>query len=235
MTTITHPQQLDLAALARRHRRAAAASTWTRVAGDVVTASPINGERGRRSRWADARRRRRGRRAGAGRVPVAPGAGARPWRPGQAARRAARRAQGRPRHPGQHRGRQDHLRGARRGPGDDRHLRLRGRPVAPALRPDHALRAPRPPADGDLAPARRGRRDLRVQLPGGGVVVEHRGRAGLRRPRGLEAVGVTPLTSLACHAILPAVAEHDAPAPSAGAARRCGVGQALVDHPESRS
>ena len=59
-----------------------------------------------------------------------------------------------------HRGRQDPLRGARRGPGDDRHLRLRGRPVAPALRPDHAVRAPRPPADGDLAPARRRRRDL---------------------------------------------------------------------------
>ena len=32
-------------------------------------------------------------------------------------------------------------------------------------------------------------RDQRVQLPGRGLVVEHRGRAGLRRPRGLEAVG----------------------------------------------
>ena len=39
----------------------------------------------------------------------------------------------------QPRGRQDHLRGPRRGPGDDRHLRLRGRPLPPALRPDDAL------------------------------------------------------------------------------------------------
>ena len=73
------------------------------------------------------------------------------------------------------------VRGPRRSPGDDRHLRLRGRPVAPALRPDHRHRAPRPPHDGDLASARRRRRDLGVQFPGRGVVVERRARAGLRR------------------------------------------------------
>ena len=103
--------------------------------------------------------------------------------------RAARRAQGRPRHPDQPRGRQDHLRGPRRGPGDGRHLRLRGRPLPPALRPHDAVRAPRPPADGDLAPARRRRRHQRVQLPGRGLVVEHRRRPRLRRPGRLEALG----------------------------------------------
>ncbi len=36
---------------------------------------------------------------------------------------------------------QDPFRGRRRGAGDDRHVRLRGRPVAPALRPDDALGA----------------------------------------------------------------------------------------------
>ena len=119
-----------------------------------------------------------------GRLPAV-ARGARPGRgaPGQAARRAAGRAQGRPRHPDQPRGRQDHLRGARRGAGDDRHLRLRGRPVPPALRPHDALRAPGPPADGDLAPARRRRRHQRLQLPRRGLVVEHRRRPGLRRPR----------------------------------------------------
>ena len=94
--------------------------------------------------------------------------------------------------PDQPRGRQDHLRGPRRGPGDDRHLRLRGRPLPPALRPDHALGAARPPADGDLAPARRRRRHQRLQLPGRGLVVEHRDRPGLRRPGHLEALGAHP-------------------------------------------
>ena len=102
------------------------------------------------------------------------------------------RAQGRPGDAGQPRGREDHLRGARRDPGDDRHLRLRGRAVPPALRPDDAVRAPRPPADGDLAPARCGRRDHRLQLPRRGLVLEHRRRPGLRRPRGLEALRAHP-------------------------------------------
>ena len=43
------------------------------------------------------------------------------------------------------------------------------RPVAAALRPHDRLGAARPPDDGDLAPARPGRRDHRVQLPGRGV------------------------------------------------------------------
>ena len=119
---------------------------------------------------------------------VAERARARARRPGQAVRPAARGAQGRPRRSGHDRGRQDPLRGARRGPGDDRHLRLRRRPVAPARRPHDALRAPRPPADGDLAPARRGRRHLRVQLPGRRLGLEHGHRPGLRRHGHLEAV-----------------------------------------------
>ena len=44
-------------------------------------------------------------------------------------------------------------RGPGRGPGDDRHLRLRRRAVAPALRPDHRVRAAGPPPDGGVAPA----------------------------------------------------------------------------------
>ena len=76
-----------------------------------------------------------------------PGAAARRARP--PARRGAARRQGRARPAGHPGGRQDRLRGPRRGAGDDRHLRLRGRPVAPALRPDHRLRAARPPDDGD--------------------------------------------------------------------------------------
>jgi aldehyde dehydrogenase (NAD+) len=46
-----------------------------------------------------------------------------------------------------------------------------------------------PPHDGDLAPARRGRRHLGVQLPGRGVGVERGAGAGLRRPVRVEAVG----------------------------------------------
>ncbi len=79
-------------------------------------------------------------------------------------RRPARAAQGRCRRTGDDRSGQDSLRGARRGPGDDRHLRLRGRPFAPARRPHDALGATRSPADGDVASARRGRGHLGVQL-----------------------------------------------------------------------
>ena len=61
-------------------------------------------------------------------------------------RRAAARAQGRARRAGVDRGRQDPLRGSRRGPGDDRHLRLRGRSLASAARADDRLRTPGPPA-----------------------------------------------------------------------------------------
>ncbi|EUA19370.1 aldehyde dehydrogenase family protein [Mycobacterium xenopi 3993] len=51
------------------------------------------------------------------------------------------RAQIRPCHAGHRRGRQDHLRGAGRGAGDDRHLPVRRRLVPSAVRPHHRLRA----------------------------------------------------------------------------------------------
>ena len=105
----------------------------------------------------------------------------------QAPRRAAERAQGRHREPDQHRGRQDHLRGPRRGPGDDRHLRLRGRPVASTRRPHNAFGASRAPAHGDLASTRCRRCGVGVQLPSRGVVVEHRHRNRLRQRCGVEA------------------------------------------------
>ena len=82
---------------------------------------------------------------------------------------------------------QDRPGGPRRGPGDDRHLRLRGRPVAPALRPDHRQRAAQPPDDGAMAPARAGAGHQRLQFPGRGVGVECGAGAGLRRSGDLEA------------------------------------------------
>ncbi len=48
-------------------------------------------------------------------------------------------------------GRQDHLGRSGRSAGNDRHLRFRRRPVASDLWPDHCLRTPRPPHDGNLA------------------------------------------------------------------------------------
>ena len=106
--------------------------------------------------------------------------------------RAAASAQGGSRRAGLDRGREDPVRGARRGPGDDRHLRPRGRAVPPAVRAHHRQRAARPPDDGAVAPTGCRRRHLGVQLPGRRVVVEHRAGAGLWRCRGLEAVGEDP-------------------------------------------
>ena len=165
---------------------------------------------------------------------VAHGAGAGARRARARARRAAARAQGRPRRAGVHRGRQDPLRGPRRGAGDDRHLRPRRRPVAPAVRPDDRLRAARPPDDGAVAPARGRRRHQRLQLPGRGLVVERRARAGLRRPGRVEAVG----EDAADRAGLPGAADRGG-APGRRAARRsqpsslggAEVGEALVDDP----
>ena len=45
--------------------------------------------------------------------------------------------------------------GPRRGAGDDRHLRLRGRSLAPALRPHDRSERPGPSHDGEVASARR--------------------------------------------------------------------------------
>ena len=67
-----------------------------------------------------------------------------------------------------------------RSAGNDRHLRFRRWPVAPALRPDDRFRASGSPHDGNVASAGCGRRDFGVQLPGRGVVVEYGAGAGLR-------------------------------------------------------
>ncbi len=82
---------------------------------------------------------------------------------------------------------QDSAGGRGRSAGDDRHLRLRLRPVTPALWPDHALRAAPPPHVRAMAPAGRRRRHQRVQLPRGRLVLERRHRGRLRRQRPVEA------------------------------------------------
>ena len=102
---------------------------------------------------------------------------------------AACRAQGGAGEDRHRRGRQDSLRSRRRGPGDDRHLRVRARPVPPAVGQDDAERTSGSPTHGDVASARSRRRDLRVQLPRRRVLVEHRPRARRRRRRGVEALG----------------------------------------------
>src|SRR3546814_19449771 len=73
------------------------------------------------------------------------------------------------------------------------HRRVRRRPVAPALRPDHALRAPGPPHVRAVAPDRPGRDHLGVQLSGRGLGLERiRGRS-LPRHLHLEAFAQDPV------------------------------------------
>ena len=86
--------------------------------------------------------------------------------------RGAAQPQGRARQPGIAGKRQDQGRGRRRGAGDDRHRRFRRRPIAHALRPDHAFGARAAPHVRAMASARRRRRDLGVQFPGRGMVLE---------------------------------------------------------------
>ena len=158
--------------------------------GDLVVRTPITGEElGRVARTDEAETDAAIARATDGVRGVARRAGAAPRRARPAARRGAAPREGGARRARHARGREDRAGGPRRGAGDDRHLRLRGRALAPALRPLDRLRAPGPPADRDVAPARPGRRHQRVQLPGRGVELERRARARLRRPGALEAVG----------------------------------------------
>ncbi len=159
------------------------------TSGDLVVRTPITGEEiGRVSRTdeaatdaAIARSRRRVRR-------VARRAGAASRRARPAARRGAAPREGRARRARHARGREDRAGGSRRGAGDDRHLRLRRRPLAAALRPLDRLGAPGAPAHRDVAPARPRGRHERVQLPRRGVELERRARARLRRSGDLEAV-----------------------------------------------
>ncbi|MCY1296305.1 hypothetical protein D9M70_456850 [compost metagenome] len=124
---------------------------------------------------------------GAEHLGAAAGTGARGDR--AALRRGAARAQARARPAGVAGNRQDPAGRAGRGAGDDRYLRLRRGPVAPAARADHRLGAPATRDARDLAPVRPVRRDLGLQLPGGGVGVECGARAGVRQRRAVEAVG----------------------------------------------
>ena len=158
------------------------------TSGDHVARSPIDGAEIGRVAYDDAASIETKIAAQRRSVPrLARRAGAAARRAGAPVRRGAARQQGRARPPRHARSRQDPAGGPRRSAGDDRHLRFRGRSLAPALRPDHRLRASRPPHDGDLASGRPGRGDLRVQLPGRGVGVERGAGAGLRRQRDLEA------------------------------------------------
>ena len=119
---------------------------------------------------------------------MAPRAGSEARRGGAPHRRGVAPAQGRTRQPRVARERQDQGRGRRRGAGDDRHRGFRGRPVAHALRPDHAFGAPAAPHVRAMASARRRRRHLGVQFPGGGVVLERLPRGDLRQRDGVEAL-----------------------------------------------
>ena len=119
------------------------------------------------------------------------------------------RAQGGRRRAGHDRGREDPLGVTRRGAGGHRHLRLRRRAVAPARRAHDALRAAGAQADGDVAPAGRGRRHHRVQLPVRGVGLERRGRLRLRGHHRVEALADDPA--------------HLDGVPGPGGARRVGV------------
>ena len=103
-------------------------------------------------------------------------------------RRRAAQAQGRARFAGRAGDGQDQARRRRRSAGDDRHRRFRRRPVAPAVRPDHAFRAPRPPHVRAVPAARPGRHHQRVQFPGRGVGLEQLPGRRLRRHLHLEAV-----------------------------------------------
>ena len=92
---------------------------------------------------------------------------------------------------------QDHRRRRRRSAGDDRHLRLRGRPIAPALRPDDSIGTAQPSPDGTMASARSGRGHFCLQFSGRGVVLERAlaavcGDATIWKPS-----EKTPLTAIA--------------------------------------
>ena len=157
--------------------------------GALEVRTPVDGSVDRQARQARDRRRPRHDRQGEGRLRgMADGAGAEARRARPPARRGTARRQGGARAPRVARVRQDLSGRPRRGAGDDRHLRLRRRPVAPALRPDDRLRAPRPRDAGDLAPDGRVRRHHRLQFSRRALGVELGAGAGLRRSGDLEAV-----------------------------------------------
>ena len=104
------------------------------------------------------------------------------------ARRGIARLEGGLGRAGDARGRQDRLRGPGRSAGDDRHLRLRRRPLAPIVRSRHRLGASGPSHDRDLASDGAVRDHFRLQFSGRGLVLERGAGARLRRSGDLEAV-----------------------------------------------
>ena len=127
-----------------------------------------------------------------------------------------------PRHAGLARERQDPRRGPGRSAGDDRHRRLRRRPVAHALRPHHALRAPAAPHVRAVASARASSASSR--------------RSTSRSPcgRGTRCLGAicgnacvwkpspkTPLTALAVQQLCNRVMKARGPAADLPALHRC--------------
>ena len=164
---------------------------WRQATGPpIAVRSPIDGSL--LASFAGATAERRGRRGGRGRgglSHVADGAGPAARRTGPPHRPAVPPAQGRPGRTAELGGRQDHARGAGRGPGDDRHLRLRRGPEPATLRPDDRQRAAAAPPGRAVASAGAGGRDHGLQLPRGRLGLERDARPGLRRSGGLEAVG----------------------------------------------
>ena len=116
-----------------------------------------------------------------------------------AVRRGIARAQGCSRSAGHARSRQNPAGRPRRSSGDDRHLRFRGRSVAPALWPHHRVGTARPSHDGAMAADRSRRDHFRVQFSCRGMGMECRAGARLRRLRDLEAFR-EDASDRACHA-----------------------------------
>ena len=147
--------------------------------------------------------RRRARRRGLRDLARRPGAA--PRRARAPARRGAAQREGGARRARHARDRQDRPGGPRRGAGDDRHLRPRRRPLAPALRPHDRLRAPR--ATACSRPGIRSGRSRSSRAFNFPVAVWSWNSA-LALVCGDPVVWKpserTPLTALACQALLPA-------------------------------
>ena len=106
---------------------------------------------------------------------------------GAADRQCAARAQERLGNAGHAGSGQDQERGVGRSAGNDRHVRLRRRPVAATVWPDHRQRTPRPSHVRAVASARPGRLHHGLQFSGSRLGLERSPGPGLRRSGRLEA------------------------------------------------
>src|SRR5581483_4626352 len=119
---------------------------------------------------------------------VADGAGAQARRNRPVDRPGPAREEGRAGQLGLDGGREDQGGGRRGGAGNDRHGRLRGRPVSDVVRALDALRAAEPSDVRAVASPRAGRGDHRLQFSGRRLGLERLRRGGGRRSRDLETV-----------------------------------------------